>query len=74
MIDIWQPRYSTNSVLVAVYRVVSGENQVRFTKAKHLNGMIFKFDGNAVREKCPIESNGKVACYSIPMEMLERIS
>ncbi len=74
MIEIWSPRYSTNSVLVAMYKVLPGENLVRFTKAKHLAGMTYKFDGNAVREKCPIETNGKIACYAIPMDMLERIS
>lgn len=74
MIEIWSPRYSTNSVLVAVYKVSKGENHVKFIKAKHLAGMVFKFDGAAVMQKCPIETNGKISCYAIPMDMLERIS
>lgn len=72
MIDIWTPRYHDNVVLIATYRVKSGENQIQFTKANHLKGMIFKAMGEDIR-KCPIDTNGRIECYAVPMSMLERI-
>ena len=73
MIEIWEPRYKDNVVLVACYKVTSGENKITFTKAKHLRGMVFSIDGEDI--KCyPTTSNGKIKCYEVPMDALKRIS
>lgn len=72
MIEIWTPRYHDNTVLIATYRVKNGENQIRFTKANHLKDMVFKANGEDIR-KCPVDTNGKIECYAVPMGMLERI-
>ena len=72
MISIWQPRYKDNVVLIATYKVVRGINEIEFTKAKHLAGMKFVCDSDTIRN-CPIESNGKIECYAVPMDKLERV-
>ena len=72
MIAIWQPRYKDNAVLIATYKVVNGDNEIVFTKAKHLLGMKFVCSSDVIRN-CPIESNGKISCYAVPMEELKRI-
>ena len=70
--DIWTPRYRDKVCLLATYKVLDGNNYIRFTKARPLDGMIFKIDGAKVKT-CPIDSNGKIPCYAIPMGMLERV-
>lgn len=72
MIAIWQPRYKDNAVLIATYKVTNGDNEIVFTKAKHLLGMKFKCNSDVIRN-CPIESNGKINCFAVPMDKLERI-
>lgn len=69
-IEIWQPRYSTNSVLIAQYKVEPC-NYITFTKAKHLQGMTFYIDGDNVRS-CPLVTNGRIKCYDVPFDLLQR--
>lgn len=71
-IDIWTPRYRDNVCLVATYKVLNGDNYIKFTKARHLNGMLFKITGDEIRN-CPVDSNGRIPCYAIPMDKLERV-
>ena len=71
-IEIWQPRYKDKKVLIAKYRVSSGTNKIVFTRAKHLKGITFKIDGMEIA-KHPIESNGSIPCYAVPMDKLEKI-
>ena len=70
LIEIWQPRYHDKKALIATFRVCSGDNYIKFTKDKRLAGKIYKCSGDVIR-KCPIESNGKIACFAVPMENLE---
>lgn len=70
--DIWTPRYRDKVCLIATYKVISGDNYIRFTKAKHLEGMLFKVSGDKIRS-CHVDSNGKIPCYAVPMDMLERV-
>lgn len=70
IIEIWAPRYKDNKVLIATYKVAS-ENTIIFTQAKHLEGMRFHCTGEKIKE-CPIESNGKIGCYAVPMDYLDR--
>jgi hypothetical protein len=58
-------------VLIAKYKV-GVDNVITFTKAKHLEGMKFYISGREV-EKYPIESNGKLDCYSVPFDKLEKM-
>lgn len=77
MIEIWQPRYKDNVVLVATYKVKPGLNYIKFTKAKHLQGMIFAINSTEVC-RCATEGiegkNGAIhRMYAIPFDMLHRI-
>ena len=73
MIEIWQPRYKDNRVLIAAHKVEDGVNEIIFTKAKHLEGVVFTIEGDEIRS-CPLESNGKIDCYSVPLSRLKRSS
>lgn len=70
-IQIWEPRYSDDTVLVAKYKV-KDDNLIVFTKAKHLKGMEFRVSGETVR-KCPLDNNSKIECYAVPMDLLQRV-
>lgn len=72
MIEIWAPRYKDSVVLIATYRVMDGENLIRFTKARTLNG-VFAVQGDIIRS-CPIESNGRIDCFAVPLSLLKRVS
>lgn len=70
-IEIWSPKYSTQSVLADV-RKVKANNVIYFTKAKHLEGKEYYLSGK-VAEGCDVISNGKIKCYDVPMGKLELI-
>lgn len=72
MIEIWTPRYHDNVVLIATYKVKSGDNFIKFTKAKYLAGKIFKISGADIKS-CPLDDNGKITCYAVPMDKLELV-
>lgn len=69
VIEIWQPRYKDRVVLVAKYKVKQ-QNKVVFTKAKHLAGKEYYLSGADVA-KYPIDTNGTLDCYAIPLDDLE---
>lgn len=68
VIDIWNPKYKTDSVLIATYKVAE-ENTIIFTKAKHLEGKEYNISGDDIRQ-FPIVTNGKISCYDVPMSAL----
>lgn len=70
-IEIWSPKYSTQSVLVDV-RKVKNDNIIYFTKANHLKGKEYYLSGDVARES-DIISNGKIKCYDVPLGNLELI-
>lgn len=72
MIEIWEPKYSTQSVLVAAYKLKPGVNQIIFTKANHLQGAIFEITQDEA-VKYPMRSNGKIKCYDIPLDKFKRV-
>ena len=47
VIEIWQPKYMTDTCLIAAYKVKE-DNIIKFTKAKHLEGMKFKISGDDI--------------------------
>lgn len=78
-LDIWSPRYSdvylggTERVaLLACYKVDNASPIfiVNFTKAKHLIGGRFCIERKKA-QSYPIDSNGKIPCYAVPMSALE---
>lgn len=69
LIDIWTPRYKDRVVLIASYKVKEN-NKIVFTKAKHLAGHEYFMRGSQIRSY-PIDSNGKVKCYAVPLDDLE---
>lgn len=68
LIEIWQPRYRDRVVLIAKYKVGTG-NEIRFTKAKHLLEKHFYITGEDIK-KCPLETNGTISCYAVPLDDL----
>lgn len=78
-VQIWHPRYSDKhgvlaepKVLIAKYKVHHGSSVllVEFTKAKSLIGQRFCITRDAA-QRYPVETNGKIECYSIPISALE---
>jgi hypothetical protein len=78
-IDIWFPRYSSQYtgfgekvVLLACYKVDQGGPViiVNFTKAKHLHGQRYAIYRHQAQQ-WPVDTNGKIACYSVPMSAFE---
>lgn len=69
LIDIWTPRYKDRKVLIASYKVKE-LNKIIFTKAKHLAGHEYIMSGAKIRSY-PIDTNGKVQCYAVPLDDLE---
>ena len=69
MIEIWQPRWHDRKVLIAKYKVSSGKNSIRFTKAKSLLGKTFDLNGDIISQY-PLETNGTIPCYAVPLEVV----
>lgn len=66
-IEIWQPRWHDRVVLIAKHKVAS-RNVVVFTKTKALKGRYY-VSGEDITA-CPLESNGKIECYAVPLDKL----
>ena len=73
VIEIWMPRYHDRVVLVAECKVKVGVNYIRFTKDPNRKGILYKVDGDRVREECEITSNGKIKCFVVPLGWLEEV-
>ena len=70
-LEIWQPRYKDQMVLIAKYKVKPEEEyKIVFTKAKHLEGQDFFMNGDIIMQY-PLESNGKIDCYAVPMAVIK---
>ena len=69
LIDIWTPRYKDRVVLIANYKVKEN-NKIIFTKAKHLEGREYFMKGSKIRQY-PLDTNGKISCYAVPLDDLE---
>lgn len=68
-IEIWQPRYKDRVALIAKFKVGT-HNEVIFTKAKHMMDNSWYVSGSTVI-KHPLETNGKIPCYAVPIDELE---
>lgn len=67
-IEIWQPRWKDRMVLIAKYKVQT-KNQIVFTKAKSLKDKKYYISAEEI-QKYPIETNGKIDCYAVPLDKL----
>jgi len=68
-ICIWTPKYKTMEALVDVNKVVDGTNYLFFAADKNRTDL-YSFSGDIARA-CSIKSNGKIACYCIPLSYLK---
>ena len=71
LIKIWEPRYRDDVVLIAVNKV-KDNNIIVFTRAKYLKGKTFYILAEDIKQ-CPIDTNGKIACYAVPMSLLKEM-
>lgn len=71
-IEVWYPKYSLDSALLAKYKVDNATPIIiiDFTKAKHLKGLRFAVR-KKVAQECEVDDNGKIAVYRVPMGKLE---
>lgn len=66
-IEIYDPRWRDRVVLIATYKVGT-HNQITF-KTRSLPATYY-LSGETIRA-CPIDSNGKIPCYAVPIDKLE---
>lgn len=69
-IDIWQPRWKDRVALIAKYKVGT-HNVITFSKTKSLKGEYY-ISGEAIKQY-PIDNNGKLDCYAVPLDALEKL-
>ena len=63
-IQIWTPRWHDRKVLIAKYKVET-TNDIEFTKGT-LKGKKYTVSGKDI-VKHPLESNGTLSCYAVPL-------
>lgn len=69
-ISVWQPRWHDRKVLVAQYKVKKGMNIIKITEGAAQGK--YQMSEVAIRSY-PLETNGAILCYALPLEKLERI-
>lgn len=70
MIEVWEPRWHDRKVLLAKHKVRNGMNRINITRGAAKGK--YKMSVIAIKSY-PLESNGTIACYSVPLEKLTRI-
>lgn len=68
LFSIRQPRWKDRTVLLASYKVGT-HNEIVFTQAPTLEGKYY-ISGAVVKVQ-PLQSNGKIDCYVVPLSILE---
>lgn len=69
VIKIWEPLYHKRAVLIATHKV--GErNKVIIEKGAYAGEY---FVSGVVASAYPIQSNGRINCYAVPISQLERL-
>lgn len=66
---IWQMKYCTKTVLVATSKVNNDKTYLYFVADRNYPDL-YSVESKRVRNCCQIINNGKIPCYSIPIEML----
>lgn len=67
-ISIFAPRYHDRTILIAKFRVGT-HNLITFTKAASLPDEYY-LSGKTITS-CPLDSNGKIPCYVVPIDALQ---
>lgn len=70
-IEIWAPKYSNRTVLLAAYKV-GAHNKITFTRAKSMGTDPYYVSGKTV-QSFPVVTNGSVKCYAVDLDKLERL-
>lgn len=71
-IPIWEPKYKTNTALVACSKVTNGEVKIFFCyDEKYKN--LYSFDGNEAIKQYEIVFNSKIWCYAVPLDRLRNL-
>lgn len=70
-IEIYEPKYSTKTVLVNP-RKVEAHNIIYFTKGTY-KGQEYYISGQVIKSY-PLVSNGSIQCYDVPMNELEPLA
>lgn len=70
MIEVWSPRWHDRRVLVAKYKVRKGKNIIKITEGVAKGR--YSMSEIAIRSY-PLESNGVISVYSLPLDKMERI-
>jgi hypothetical protein len=71
-IEIWSPRYKDDVCLIGQKHIITGDNYIWFSKAKHLIGKMYKIHSNEI-VKYPLQQNGRMPVYQVPMNKLELV-
>lgn len=66
-IEIWEPRYHDRTVLVATHKI-NERNKIRILKGAYKGDY---FISGIAAKSYPIQSNGRINCYAIPLSQLE---
>ena len=66
---IWQPKFSTQEVLISTNKVPNGKGYLYFAGDRN-HPDLYSYDGYKVKTQCKITSNGKIYCYCIPLSWL----
>lgn len=66
--SIFQPRWKDRTVMLANYKVGT-HNSIKFTKAPTMEGEYYISGAKA--KTFPLESNGTIQCYCVPLSELE---
>lgn len=69
VIHVWEPRYHDGKVLIATRKIVD-RNKIIIDKGAYAGEY---FLAGEVAKSSPIQSNGKINCYAVDLEQLEKL-
>lgn len=72
IIEIWEPRYKDDNVLIGRQHVMDGTNYITFTRAPHLEDKVYAINGDVIRSY-RLQSNGRGEVYCVPMKKLKLV-
>lgn len=72
IIEVWNPKYSTNEVLVSLYKLKQGDNYIRITKDKNYKDKLLKINYQDTLQ-FGIQQNGRGKVRVIPVIAFETV-
>jgi len=70
IIEVWQPKYSSQELLISTNKVSPGDNYIKITKDKTYDGKLLKIQGEEVI-KYKTQKNGAGEVYCVPLSKFE---